>query len=69
MKWLVLWPIASLVFLLGYLFGVLLSGAGTARFEGDADEAASPPLPSTSPRGENPAEGRPVVAVVYRRGS
>lgn len=69
MTWLVLWPIASLVFLLGYLFGVLLSRAGTARFEADAHEAASLPLPSTWPLGERPAQGQPVVAVVSRRGS
>lgn len=69
MKWLVLWALASLVFLLGYLFGVLLSRAGAAQSETDADETAALPLRSTWPKGERPARGRPVVAVVSRRRS
>lgn len=69
MTWLVLWPIASLVFLLGYFFGVALSHSRPAPFETDADEAALPPLLSTWPRGERLTRGRPVVAIVNRRGS
>lgn len=38
MTWLLLWPFASLTFLFGYVCGALLSRAGTARLEADANE-------------------------------